>query len=894
RHKTFTLCSFPLSIFCSKLLFSGSSMAKDGPNWDGLLKWSLSHADGTRPTRQLSEEDRKWFMEAMQSQTLDVVKRMKEITLVMQTPEQVLVEHGVTPDDIEDLLDELQEHVESIDMANDLHSIGGLVPLLGFLKNSHANIRAKAADVVSTIVQNNPRSQELVMEANGLESLLSNFISDTDVHARTQALSAISSLIRHNKPGVTAFKLANGYAGLRDAMASDSVRFQRKALNLLQYLLQEDDSDRSIATGLGFPRLRAAGEAVGENNMFAKRAEFTKGSCYTCDWCWLGDGSRWSSSLRAVPDIYKEVKKMEEEDECVENKQSTAASCSSVSEGSGGGGGSSFLKSSPAVASPPTVSPTHRRTSGPIRRAKGGWTTEEDETLRQAVCTYNAKSWKKIAEFFPDRTEVQCLHRWQKVLNPDLIKGPWTQEEDEKIVELVKKYGPAKWSTIAKSLEGRIGKQCRESCYIIEKGKENKSEIGKTNIKKKEREGNRVAIYIATELKPTKKKKTNDSEREMEGQGVYVPAFRRKENAIDVERESWDELKRRINALVNKPTEDTVEVAVVFVRECGALLLDLSPRRFDVIFDVFRRTVQEGDLEFRRSNFEGYPAVRDELDLMDSDEKVTHVISLYDESDPETSLDVYKPDPEFHQNERKYEKLKRNILGEEVTDEQVEQEDDEDERTLIQDHTETDLVSLRRTIYQTIMSTLNFEEAGHKLLQIRLEPGQEMELCVMILECCAEEKTYRPFYGHLAQRFCLRGKTYRECFENLFVQQYATVHRLETNKLKNVAMFFAHVLATDALPWCVLANVSLTEEDTTSSSRIFLKILFQELSEQMGMRALNEKLQDPTMEETFESIFPKDHPKNMRFSIDFFTSIGLGDITEKLRQLLIKRQRINR
>ncbi|KAF2557280.1 hypothetical protein F2Q68_00018058 [Brassica cretica] len=38
----------------------------------------------------------------------------------------------------------------------------------------------------------------------------------------------------------------------------------------------------------------------------------------------------------------------------------------------------------------------------------------------------------------------------------------------------------------------------------------------------------------------------------MEGEGVYVPAFRRKEKTIDVERESWDELKRRINALVNK------------------------------------------------------------------------------------------------------------------------------------------------------------------------------------------------------------------------------------------------------------------------------------------------------------------------------------------------------
>ncbi|KAG5060194.1 hypothetical protein AAZX31_01G094000 [Glycine max] len=230
-------------------------MAKEGPNWDGLLKWSIAHSDGTRPTRNLSEEDRRWFMEAMQSQTIDVVKRMKEITLVMQTPEQVLKDQGVTPADIEDMLDELQEHVESIDMANDLHSIGGLVPLLGYLKSSHANIRAKAADVVTTIVQNNPRSQQLVMEANGFEPLISNFSSDPDVTVRTKALGAISSLIRHNKQGITVFRLANGYAALKDALASENVRFQRKALNLTHYLLHENNSDCNIVNELGFPRL---------------------------------------------------------------------------------------------------------------------------------------------------------------------------------------------------------------------------------------------------------------------------------------------------------------------------------------------------------------------------------------------------------------------------------------------------------------------------------------------------------------------------------------------------------------------------------------------------------------------------------------------------------------
>ncbi|KAF9595542.1 hypothetical protein IFM89_000630 [Coptis chinensis] len=231
-------------------------MAQEGPDWNGLLKWSLAHSDGTtKPPQNLSEEERRWFMEAMQSQAVDVIKRMKEITLVMQTPDKVLEEQGVTSQDIEELLDELQEHVESIDMANDLNSIGGLVPLIGYLKNSHAGIRAKAAEVVTTIVQNNPKSQKLVMEANGLEPLLSNFSSDPDVTVRTKALGAISSLIRQNKPGLAAFRLANGYAPLKDALSSESIRFQRKALNLVQYLLQENSSDCNIVRELGLTRI---------------------------------------------------------------------------------------------------------------------------------------------------------------------------------------------------------------------------------------------------------------------------------------------------------------------------------------------------------------------------------------------------------------------------------------------------------------------------------------------------------------------------------------------------------------------------------------------------------------------------------------------------------------
>jgi hypothetical protein len=51
----------------------------------------------------------------------------------------------------------------------------------------------------------------------------------------------------------------------------------------------------------------------------------------------------------------------------------------------------------------------------------------------------------------------------------------------------------------------------------------------------------------------------------------------------------------------------------------------------------------------------------------------------------------------------------------------------------IRDRTETNLVNLRRTIYLTIMSSVDFEEAGHKLMKIKLEPGQEVSTTMILV-----------------------------------------------------------------------------------------------------------------------------------------------------------------
>ena len=96
--------------------------------------------------------------------------------------------------------------------------------------------------------------------------------------------------------------------------------------------------------------------------------------------------------------------------------------------------------------------------------------------------------------------------------------------------------------------------------------------------------------------------------------------------------------------------------------------------------------------------------------------------------------------------------------GEEGSNEDVEEEDSDEgsegEKTedggIIIDNTETNLTALRRTIYLTIHSSLDFEECAHKLMKMQLKPGQEIELCHMFLDCCAEMRTYEKFFGLLA------------------------------------------------------------------------------------------------------------------------------------------------
>lgn len=129
--------------------------------------------------------------------------------------------------------------------------------------------------------------------------------------------------------------------------------------------------------------------------------------------------------------------------------------------------------------------PDRRSSPNRVTSKPRHWTPEEDELLRKAVKMYGEKRWKQIAEHVPGRNHTQCLQRWSKVLAPGLKKGQWSKAEDDALIRLAQAeiqkmkahlkitsdstsatLGNRKiklnWGKVARNIEGRTAKQCRE------------------------------------------------------------------------------------------------------------------------------------------------------------------------------------------------------------------------------------------------------------------------------------------------------------------------------------------------------------------------------------------------------------------------------------------------
>jgi hypothetical protein len=101
--------------------------------------------------------------------------------------------------------------------------------------------------------------------------------------------------------------------------------------------------------------------------------------------------------------------------------------------------------------------------NGKKRKPRLNWEPEEDAKLTEAVKKHGEDCWVAVAAMVPDRTNVQCHHRWTQTLDP--VNGnkatKWTPELDAKLTKAVKKHGKD-WVAVAKLVPGRTNQRCRK------------------------------------------------------------------------------------------------------------------------------------------------------------------------------------------------------------------------------------------------------------------------------------------------------------------------------------------------------------------------------------------------------------------------------------------------
>jgi hypothetical protein len=96
------------------------------------------------------------------------------------------------------------------------------------------------------------------------------------------------------------------------------------------------------------------------------------------------------------------------------------------------------------------------------RRKSNAWTPCEDMRLLAGLHRFGLSAWGSIARFVGNnRTKAQCCQRWCRGLDPRISKTPWTASEDEKLRDLVERFGRKQWTRIAKEMGNRCDIQCR-------------------------------------------------------------------------------------------------------------------------------------------------------------------------------------------------------------------------------------------------------------------------------------------------------------------------------------------------------------------------------------------------------------------------------------------------
>lgn len=132
---------------------------------------------------------------------------------------------------------------------------------------------------------------------------------------------------------------------------------------------------------------------------------------------------------------------------------------------------------------------------------------------------------------------------------------------------------------------------------------------------------------------------------------------------------------------------------------------------------------------------------------------------------------------------------------------------------------------IRRAIFGIIMSSEDYLDASERLLRLNLTYVQQRELCYVLLLCAGNEKSFNPYYAHLALFFCNKHKKeFSMTLQCAIWDAIKAIGSYSENKVTNLARFTALLVYRRGLPLSVLKNVEFVDLSNNKVIR-FLRVL---------------------------------------------------------------------
>ena len=199
---------------------------------------------------------------------------------------------------------------------------------------------------------------------------------------------------------------------------------------------------------------------------------------------------------------------------------------------------------------------------------------------------------------------------------------------------------------------------------------------------------------------------------------------------------------------------------------------------------------------------------------------------------------------------------------------------------------------VRRSIFVTLLSSADYQDAHDKLLKLRLNKYDKREVPNVLLQCVGSEEIYNPYYALVAAKVCSDRKVqwafqnclwkiFRRIGESIFGEDdddYEYDDTMDAQRLSNIARMYGTLVANGTLELDILKclNLAYLQPKTQAIVEVMLLTMLQELStrdKSKGKKGRREMVQKP-----FKAITSEELTKGLKF---FTSKLRRSDLAKK-------------